>query len=254
MGVKYFIGAGDIYVAKLDPNFNPLDFRNVGEAPVFEFDPTIEYADNWATNKLTPNLQDLHAPIKNTATVHLTIKERTAENLELELFGVASQDAAGSYTGNDAFPDGILAGQTVMIPGGHIGISALVIKDSSATPATVAPTKYQVNPDAPFVTFLDVTGLTQPFKAFSYSYDDSDVVTILEKPTPELCIVFDGRNLATPERIWCRLDRVSLGPAAKVTIKSGTATGTGNTAAVYELTGAALIVPGRVSYGEYRSY
>jgi len=255
MGVKYFIGAGDILVAKLDPNFNPLDFRDVGEAPIFEFNPAIDFADNFATNKLTPNLQDLHVPIKNSATVNLTIKERTAENLELELYGVATKDTAGSYTDNEPFPDGILAGQTVMIPGGHSGISNLVIKDSAATPATVAPTKYQVNPDSPLVTFLDVTGLTQPFTAFSYSYDDADVVSILEKPTPELCIIFDGRNLATPtERIWCRLDRVSLGPAGKVTLKSGGSGGTGNEVAAYELAGSALVVPGRKSYGEYRSF
>jgi len=255
MGVKYFIGAGDIYVAQLDPNFNPLDFRNVGEAPVFEFDPTVEYADNFATNKLAPNLQDLHIPIKNSAAVHLTIKERTAENLELELFGEASQETGGSYTGNDPFPANIQAGQTVLIPGGHVGISALVIKDSAATPATVAPTDYTVNPDSPLVTFLTIGTHVQPFHAFSYTYMDSTVVSILEVPTPEMCIVFDGRNLATPtEKIWCRLDRVSLGPAAKVTMKSGTDAGTGNTVAAYELAGSALIVPGKTSYGEYRSH
>ena|SRR5215831_3469092 len=254
MGVKYFIGAGDIYVAQLDPNFNPLDFRNVGEAPVFEFDPTVDYADSFATNKLTPNLQDLHIPIKTSAPVHLTIKERTAANLELELFGKATSEVGGSYTADEAFPPNIMAGQTVLIPGGHVGISALVIKDSSATPATVTPADYVVNPDAPLVTFLSVGSYTQPFKAFSYTYGDSEIVTILEEATPELCIVFDGRNLANAsEHIWCRLDRVSLGPATKVTLKSGTNAGTGNEVGLYELAGAALVVPGRSSYGEYRS-
>src|SRR5215475_9182573 len=253
MGVQYFIGAGDILVAKLDPNFNPLTFRDVGEAPIFEFNPTIDFADNWATNKKAPNLQDLHVPIKNTATVNLTIKERTAQNLELELYGVASKDVAGSYTLDEAFPSPILAGDTVMIPGGHSGITNLIIKDSAATPMTVPVGDYELNPDAPLVTFLNVASFTQPFKAFSYSYDDADKVSILEKPTPELCIVFDGRNLATPsERIWCRLDRVSLGPSAKVTFKSGSSGGTGNEVAAYELAGSALLVPGRVSYGEYR--
>src|SRR5215471_998069 len=254
MGVQYFIGAGGMDVAKLDANVNPLDFRNVGEAPVFEFDPTVDYADNFATNKLTPNLQDLHIPIKHSAPVHLTIKERTAKNLELELFGVSTAEIGGSYTGNDPFSTGITAGQTVLIPGGHMGITNLVVHDSAATPAVVPVTDYQVNPDAPFVTFLTIGTFMQPFKAFSYTYQDSNMVTILDTPTPELCVIFDGKNLAFAERIWCRLDRVSFGPAAKVSLKSGGEGGTGNVVSAYELAGAALIVPGRLSYGQYRSY
>jgi len=255
MPIEYFIGAGDIKIAKLDSSFNPLDFRDVGEAPVFEFDPTVDYADNFATNKTGPNLQDLHLPIKNAAVVHLTLKERTIKNLELEVFGVSSSEIAGSYSLNEAFPSGITAGQTYLIPGGHMGITAFVLKDNAGTPVTVPNTKYSINPDAPLITFIDVTGYTQPFHAFSYSYVKSDIVAILQSPTPDLCVLFDGKNLAVPgERIWARLDRVSLGPAPKVSLKSGSAAGTGADVAVYEMTGTALLVPGKSNYGEMRTY
>src|SRR5262252_2582868 len=155
--LEYFIGHGDILIATLDANYNPLAFRNVGEAPVFEFDPTTEFVDNFSTSKASPNLQDLHLPIKNTAVVHLTLKERSAQNLELELFGVNTEDAAGTFTGTTAFPDAIEDGQKYLIPGGHVGITALVLHDSTpGTPLVVDPADYAVDADAPFVTFLDV--------------------------------------------------------------------------------------------------
>jgi hypothetical protein len=253
MSLEYFIGAGDVKVAKLDTNFSPLAFRDVGEAPVFEFDPTVGFADNWATGKVGPNLQDLHLAIKTEALVHLTLKERTLKNLELELFGESSSENAGNYTGNEAFASGLANGDVGLIPGGHVGISTLVIKDSVG--ATVTSTKYTVNPDAPLVTFLDVSGHTQPFKAFSYSYSSASILTILSKTTPEMCVLFDGINLAVPgERIWSRIDRISFGPAAKVTLKSGSNAGTGAEVGMYELTGPALVVPGKTGYGELRKY
>lgn len=252
---KYFIVAGDIHVAKLDANSLPLAFRNVGEASIVEWDATVDYVDNFSTGKSGPNLQDLHAPIKNIAKLMLTLKERSAQNLELIVGGTALDEAAGSYTANEPFPPGILVGDEVLIPGNHVGVSAMVIKDSAVGPATVDPSKYSVNPDAPLVTFLDVTGFTQPFKAFSYSYVKSTKVTLLEKALPELCVIVDGKNLGpTGERIWARIDRVEFAPATKFTLKNGSATGTSNTVDEYQLDGPALIVPGRTSYGEYRQY
>ena len=254
--LEYFIGHGDILIAQLDPNYNPLAFRDVGEAPMFEFDPTTDFVDNFATSKASPNLQDLHLPIKNTAVVHLTLKERTAKNLELELYGVNTKDAAGAFAGPAPFPSGILSGDRYLIPGDHVGITNLVLHDSTpTTPLTVDPTDYTVDPDAPFVTFIDVGTYVQPFIVQGYDYVDAEVVTILERPTPELCIIFDGKNLALPsERIWCRLDRVALSAAAKVSLKSGTGAGTPTEVAVYELTGNALVIPGNTSFGNYRLY
>jgi hypothetical protein len=257
MKLEYFIGHGDILIAQLDANYNPLAFRDVGEAPVFEFDPTTEFADNFATSKASPNLQDLHLPIKNTAVVHLTLKERTAKNLELELFGVSSSDVAGDFTGDLPFPDALKDGDKVLIPpGNHVGITDLIIHDSTpATPIVVAETDYEVDADAPFVTFLNVTTYVQPFVVTSYSYGAADIVSILEKPTPELCVIFDGKNLALPdERIWCRLDRVAFAAAAKVSLKSGGAGGTPTEVASYELVGSALVIPGRSSFGDYRVF
>lgn len=250
---EYFIVAGDIHVGLLDANGQPTVFRNIGECPSVEWDATEEYADNWATGKSGPNLQDLHAAIKRTANLTLMMKERTAQNLELLLGGNSTPDTAGSYTANEALPTGLVAGDEVLIPGGHVGITALVIKDSAGSPATVATTKYSVNPDAPLVTLLDVTGFTQPFKAFSYSYVTSTKLTLLEKTLPEVCIVVDGKNLApTAERVWARINRVAFGPATKFAFKTGSATGTGNSVGDYELKGPALLVPGTTNYGEYR--
>lgn len=247
---EYFIGAGDILVAQLDANGIPTAFRDVGEAPMFEWNPTVEYADNFKTGKTGPNLQDLHVVIKASASLKLTLKERTALNLELFLHGASSTEVTGSYTANEAIAAaGVTAGQRFLIPGNHGGITALIVKDSAGTPATVAAdgTKYTYDGDSGIITFVDVTGFTQPFKAFSYTYKASSSVKILSKTPPDLCVIFDGINLAVPgEKVWARIDRVSFGPAAKIALKAGGAGGTANAADEYELDGVALLAPGKV--------
>jgi hypothetical protein len=248
---RYFITSGNVKVATIDGNGAPGVFRDVGEAPSVEFDATVEFADNFSTGKSGPNRQDLHSDIKNTAALTLMLKERSAQNLELILGGTSASENAGSYTANEAFPSGIVNGDECLIPGEHVGISTLVIKDSLG--ATVTSTKYSVNPDAPLVTFLDVAGYTQPFKAFSYDYVTSTKVTLLQQALPELCVLIDGHNLAPGgERIFARIDRVSFAPATKFSFKSGSATGTSNTVDEYELKGVCLVVPGKTSYGSYR--
>jgi hypothetical protein len=259
MGVpEYFIGTGDLHASKLDASGNPTTFRNVGECPVFEFNPTAEYADNFRTGKTGPNLQDLHVVVKQTAQVMAQIKERTAENLEILAHGTVISEAAGSMSTPFALQAGILANDVILLPGDHVGITALVLKDSAGSPATLDNTKYTFDGESKLITFLDVTSLTQPIKVFSYSYKKSTGVSLLSQALPDLCLIFDGTNLAVPgEKIWARIDRVSFPPAAKIALKSGSATGTANQAEVYELNGVALLLPGKLQsdgLGTIRTY
>lgn len=258
MTIKKYIGSGDVSLALLDANFNPLAFTSLGEVPLVEIDPTNQFAESKSTSKGMPNRRDLRIDIEDDLQVHLTLSERQLFNMAFAGFGETSSEVAGSYTGNDAFPiSTIAAGETYLIPGGHVGISALVIKDSAGSPVTVATNKYSVNPDAPLVTFLDVAGFTQPFKAFSYSYVKADKLKIMSLQSPEVCLVVDGKNLASSpagERWFTRLYRISFAPASKLVVKSGSETGTGNSFAMYELVGVPMGISGKPEFGEQRIY
>lgn len=250
---EYFIGKGDVKFAKLDANGNPQAFTDRGEASLFEFDLSVDYADNFRTGKTGPNEQDLHVPIKRALGLNLNLKEVTAANLEFLLHGgVSAVDTAGSYVANGPFPSGILAGESYLVPGGHNGISVLVIKDSAGTPAALAVnTNYTYDADSGLVTFVNLGTFVQPFTAFSYTFKVATVSKILSTTPGEVCVIFDGVNLAVPgEKVFVRLDRVAFMPASKISMK-------GDAPVEYDLKGVALLKPGNVQsdgYGVYRVF
>lgn len=256
---EYFIGAGDIKVSHLDANGNPTVWRDVGETPQFEYSQTAEFVDNYKTGKTGPNLQDLHILIRRTGALKMQLKERTKENLELILHGIASSEPAGSMTDPVVLPDGIETNDIYLIAGPHMGITDLILHDATAVPQVlVEGTNYTFDPDSKLITFLDVAALTQPFEIFSYSYVASSGVIIAAKTPPDCAVLFDGINLAIPDqKVWARFDRVAFSPAATYALKSGGAGGTANEVAMYELDGTVMLKAGNVQedgYGDLRTY
>jgi hypothetical protein len=256
---EYFIGTGDLYVAKQDTNGLPLTFRNVGEVPVVEWDATSEFVDNFKTSKGAPNMQDLHQVIKQTGNLTVTMIEKTGKNLELFLGSDNAAPAGGNYTGNDAFPSGIALNESYLLPKRHVGITSLVIKDSAGSPATlVSGTDYSYNADTGLVTFLNLGTYVQPFKAFSYTYVVSSQYKLLSKVPPLLAVMFDGNNLLVAnERIRVIFDSIAFEPLPKLSLKQGSATGTANARDDFQIKGAALLGQGKTladGFGEYREY
>jgi len=255
---KYFIGAGDVKFAKLDPITGlPLSFWDIGESPEVRWEANVEYADAFSTGKAGPNLQNLHTVIKRTANLSIMATERLLANLETFYHGTKTSEVGASYSANQPFPSGIVVGDQYLVPGGHVGITTLVIKDSAGSPATlVLGTDYTFLPNG-LVTFLNLGTYVQPFKAFSYTYAASTILKILSATPGQVCVLFDGVNLApTAEKIWCRFDRIEFAPV-NMALKAGSVSGTANSPDTYELKGVALLGVNKVAtdgYGEYREY
>jgi len=252
----YFIGAGDAKVAPIDADGNPTVFRDCGEVTVAELEPTVEFADNFATGKDDANLQDLHVPLKKQMAVMLTFKERTAKNLELALYGEHTTVNAATFSAVTPFAAGLVAGNISLLPGRHTGISALDMEDSTGVPVPlVEATHYKLNADAGMIEWLSFAGLTQPIIVNSYAFVEAQVVKLLSKTPPEICVLLDLQNLAVAgQRARAIIDRVQFAPATKVSLKSGSASGTATEADTYEMRGVALIIPGKGDYGDYRAY
>lgn len=257
---EYFIGAGDIKVAPLDANGNPGAWRDVGETPQFEYSQTAEFVDNYKTGKTGPNLQDLHVLIRRSGSLKMQLKERTAKNLELLLHGVASEEVAGTEDVPTTLASGIVEGDMVLVPGAHVGITDLLLHDSTAVaPKVLAEgTDYTFDPASKLITFNDITTFLQPIVIVSYDYEASSGVVIASKTPPDCAVLFDGINLAIQDqKVWARFDRVAFSPAATMALKSGGAGGTANEVAMYELDGVVMLKPGNVQddgYGELRTY
>jgi hypothetical protein len=224
----YFLGKGNLYVAARDANGDPGVFTDLLECPVFELEPQVTYVDNVKTSKSGPNEQDMHLEVTRKLTGSLQMKEPTVANLVHILHGESATDTGASYTGNAALPSGLVVGDIVHLPGDHVGISSLVLKDSTGSPVTLTlGTHYSLwDADAALVKILSLTTITQPIKAFSYTYKDSTDVKILTKAVANKCLYFSGVNLADldtaglPKPIICQLHNVSIEPAAKVGLKS----------------------------------
>jgi hypothetical protein len=255
---QYFIGAGDVKVSFLDANGNPTTFRDVGEVPVVEYAQAAEFVDNFKTGKTGPNLQDLHVLIRRTGNLTLQIKEATAKNLALILHGTDRTEAAGTMNVPIELPAGLVVGDMVTIPGSHQNITALLLKDSAGTPATLVDgTDYSFDAPSRMITIKAITK-TQPFKVFSYSYGASEGLLIASETPLPCAVIFDGINLAVPnQKCWVRWDNVTFAPSATYAYKAGGAGGTANEVAIYELAGVVQLKPGNAQsngYGEMRIF
>jgi hypothetical protein len=229
---KYYIGRGDVLVAERNTDGSPKALRDVGECPEFEISVQVDFAENFDTSKAISR-QDLHVAIKQNGTLRFVLKEGTAENLALALFGESVAETDGAFTGV-AFPTGIVVGEIHQIPGGRAKVSGVTIVDSAATPATVTNTKYSVDTDFGTVKFLDVTGYTQPFKIAGTEAVGKKSIALLTMRSQELFIMFKGTNIANNDakELW-ELYRVALGPASKLT-------GKGDEVAMFEFEGKLL--------------
>jgi hypothetical protein len=214
----YLIGRGDISVADRDSGGNPGALQDLGEAPEFEVTVDVTFADNWNTSEPISE-QDLHVATKLTGKVRIVAKEATADLLSLALFGEKVNIAGGSFTGV-AFPAGIAAGETHVIPGNRTNVSSIVITDSAGTPATVTSSKYEVDEVHGTVKFINVSGYTQPFKIAGTEAANQEAVGLLKKRSQEKFVFFKGVNIADDDSpMQVGLYRVALGPAQKITYK-----------------------------------
>lgn len=224
----YFIGKGDLYVASRDANGNPGILSSMLEVPEFTLSPQVEYRDNFATSKGAPNEQDMHLEYQRALNGTIGVKEPTLPNLAHILHGDAGTENAGSYTAADNLPSGLAVGDYVQLPGNHVNLSSIVLKDSTGTPVTLTlGTHYSIiSAMAGIIKILSLTSLTQPLKHFSSSYGASSDVKILTKSVGNKCLIFDGINLAdldssqNPKPLIIQLHNVSINPTDSFPLKN----------------------------------
>lgn len=211
----YMLLQGEVFIAERDTNGNPVEpFVSIGDAPVFEL--------NLAVDKLT--VRESMSGFRRVALSVITgqdsnftlnLRNLKPENAALMLYGVVITVTTATVA-NDPFPAGVVNGSSYFLDTKGKA-SSLVITDSAGTPATVPTTKYS-HDGYGLVTFLDVAGYTQPFKA-AYSTAAYKRIPILNKPAPERHLRLVGRNTAAKntdgsfKRIQLDLYRNQFDPA-----------------------------------------
>ncbi len=217
----YYIGQGRVFLGKRDANGFPGPLMDLGEAPMIEIALKTDYVDNFESIS-GQRRQDLHIPIKATATASLKLKEPTAANLALMVHGRVAAINSTNVT-NIAFPTGITVGQTFLLPDLAANVSSFVLHDNAGSPATlVLNTDYTVDLKNGRVTWLNVTGFTQPFKA-SYTVGAASQVPFHTNPSDEYFLHFESINTAQSDKKSVhQLYRCVLTPVQKLSLKGDT--------------------------------
>jgi hypothetical protein len=211
-----FSGQGKLYIGVRQGNGDPGAFRHVGNARdliVALTTTTLEHKESVTGQRLT----DARLITEKKTAVNFTLDDFQIDNLALALFGTKATETGSSVTA-EAFVNPVAVGDYVRTK--FPEISAVVIKDSAGTPATlVLGTDYEItSAKHGTVKFLNLGAYTQPFK-IDYTYGTHDHVPMFNAAAPERWLKFDGLNTAdTDKEVLVELYRVRLDPLAELAL------------------------------------
>lgn len=214
MPKKYASFQGEALFAKLDTaTNNPKGFKKFGNAPKFDLALTIEEVENYESTSGQRLLDAVLYKTKN-GSIDAEFMEITRENLALFLNGTVVTKTSGSVASGsgEAQATGLIVGDFIYTK--HPNISAVTVKDSAGTPATlVNNTDYKVTDAAQGeIQILNVTGLTQPLKV-EYSYAAYKEVVMFSAPGEEIAIRLKLKNTAmSDKRVGVAFHRAQVTP------------------------------------------
>lgn len=201
-------------LAKRDANGKPGALVDLGEASMFEYAVQAEYAEHFnSAGRFKKRSARFARQI--TVTAKIRIHEATLQNLTFLAFGDLIE-AAGETVTAEPFPrSGIVAGEKDLLPGFPTQVTSVTIRDSAGSPATLTtPAKYTIDADTGIITWVDVSGYTQPFKA-TYTTPDRNISSLARNAAAddEYWLVVDGENAARDyEKTRMILFRVQISP------------------------------------------
>jgi hypothetical protein len=209
---------GRVYLGERNTNGEPINVRSPGNVADLSLSLKTDVIEHYES-QTGQRAVDLRLVKQKSATVALTIEEFTKENLSLALYGSHVTDAGGSVTDEPVGGTAPVVGDRYFLA--HPKVSALTVVDSAGTPATLtAGTHFTADEDFGAIQFLDVTGLTAPFKA-SYTFGAVTEIGIFTQPLPERFLRLEGVNTAAGNaKVLIELYRVAFDPLKKFDIIS----------------------------------
>lgn len=209
--MKDFSFQGKVHLGARLAGGKPGALSWVGDAPTCEVSLNTDSEtrkESYSGKRLT----SAYLQKGTDVSIKLTLNWATADNLVLGLYGTSLAVTSGTVTA-EALPSGLAVGNIVALE--HGGISAVVVKDSAGTPATLAAnTDYRIDSaNGGTLEILNLGSYVQPFKV-DYSYTASADVTMFTSDPPERYLLLDGINTVdnSPRRL--RLYRVRFNPLA----------------------------------------
>lgn len=211
---NYFLGQGKLSIAARTAGGLPKALRwlgDVSEAKLSLSVQNVDHKESYSGQRMTAK----KFGIGKDATFDFTLMELSKDNLALALYGKSSLIPQGTVT-SEQLPSDLVDGDKVALK--YPGISAVTIIDSTATPVTVDPSKYTVDPIYGTITLIDITALVQPLKA-AYTHAAVENVSVFTAAQTEVFIRYEGINLAeNGAPIVVELYKVSTEPLKELSL------------------------------------
>ncbi|OMS07799.1 hypothetical protein AQ750_04640 [Burkholderia pseudomallei] len=179
----------------------------------------------------------MDAKIPKSSDCKVTFTLETTLDLANQALAFYGSTSTGGGTGATTFTGKVLpatmqVGFDYMF--GPAGATITSLVDSSTTPVTVAATDYTVNRDGT-LTINNLATYKLPLIASGnlVAYNE---VNILDQPTQDIALIFNGLNTMTGKAVVVKFPRIRLNPAKSVSF-------IGNDWVKYELEGQALADP-----------
>ncbi|HEX7113198.1 MAG TPA: hypothetical protein VF216_12200 [Mizugakiibacter sp.] len=211
--MKDFSFNGKVYIGTRLASGKPGVLRWVDDASQLQIKLTTdneERQESYSGNRLT----SVRLQKAKKAEFSLTLNAFSKLNLALALYATPVDVTSGTVA-SEALPTGLVAGDIVALD--HRDISALVIKDSAGTPATLVKDTDYSEESLPggLVKIINVGTYVQPFTA-AYSYAAGVRVPMFTSTIPEQYIVLDGINTVDGSRARVELFRGVFDPASQL--------------------------------------
>lgn len=215
--MAYFSGQGRVYIGARDAAGNPQGLNYVGNVPELKVSlsvETLEHQESTSGQRLT----DLQLIKTKKGEFACTLEELIPVNLELALYGTTTEQATGTVT-DEALPNPLTLGSLYLLA--QQNVSTVVVKDSTATPKTLAAGQYRLNAKHGSLSITDITTdgpFVEPFTV-DYAYGAAQSTALFTQPLPERWVRFEGLNTADGNReVVIDLYRVAINPARELSI------------------------------------
>jgi len=211
-----FSGQGKLFIAPRAAGGAAGAFRYVGNVPDFKVQlatTTIEHKESTTGQRLTDQRQET----EKNATLDAVLDEFDINNLGLALYGTPATVSGSSVT-DEVLATGLAVGDYARLK--YPEVSAVVIKDSAGSPATlVLGTDYEISSaDHGTIKILNLGAYVQPFTA-DYTYGAHSNLAMFDTASVERWFRFEGINTADSDaKVLVELYRVKLDPLSELAL------------------------------------
>ncbi len=217
-GTTYFLGSGNLQMARLDANDQPLGYSDPANATRLELNVETETKEVKSRMRDTFGQTLASATLITDATVAMTFNGVTPDLFANIFLGdlVDITASAGSVT-DEAITAHLDKWSAVASPGS--GINSVVVTDSTGATTYTENTDYVVDADAGMIKPLSSGSIGEGDSMlvdYAYGALSGDKITGATQPLVNVAIIFSGKNVYTGEAARVEVFKASIRPSSAV--------------------------------------